>query len=538
MITSSFIFIPGIGEKTEECLWKSGILSWDDFKKADVPFLNETKKRIIEDYLELGRDALDRKDSSFFAENLPQEEYWRLYKDFGDETLFLDIETTGLSRHYDVITLIGTSDGHNIKIFLKDNNLSEIVDYLQNFQIVVTFNGKLFDLRFIKKAFPGIKMPPVHIDLRYLLRSLGVNGSLKDIERMLGLKRDSDVENIRGGEAAVLWTRFVKGDDEALRKLVLYNIYDTVNLEKLMQFCYLKKAEKKIEKNILPEMKMENGIGQEKPFDDSERKEFGYRLVPSGLAVPEIRISREDNRLEIRAGNETMLRVDRSKIKSTEIKVGSLINQIKNSGYKPLSVGIDLTGSENKASGICILEEGKAYLKTALTDEEIISAAIAAKPTIISIDSPLSLPRGRCCTSDSCECRKYGILRQCERILMKRGVPVYPCLIKSMQKLTARGIRLSRIFREKGFKVIESYPGAAQDILRFPRKRVDLEELKIDLMNMGIELCPGEEPIIHDEIDALTSALVGYFYLIGMYEAIGNDEEGYLIIPDLRNKDE
>ncbi|HOE14772.1 MAG TPA: ribonuclease H-like domain-containing protein [Candidatus Saccharicenans sp.] len=538
MITSSFIFIPGIGEKTEERLWKSGILTWDDFKKADVPFLNETKKRTIEGYLKLGRDALDRKDSSFFAENLPQEEYWRLYKDFRDETLFLDIETTGLSRYYDVITLIGTSDGHNIKIFLRDNNLSEIVDYLQNFQIVVTFNGKLFDLRFIKKAFPGIKMPPVHIDLRYLLRSLGVNGSLKDIERMLGLKRDSDVENIRGGEAAVLWTRFVKGDDEALRKLVLYNIYDTVNLEKLMQFCYLKKAEKKMEKNILPEMKMENGIGQEKPFDDSGRKEFGYHLVPSTTAVPEIRISREDNRLEIRAGNETMLRIDRSQIKSTEIKVGNLINQIKNSGYKPLSVGIDLTGSENKASGICILEEGKAYLKTARTDEEIISAAIAAEPTIISIDSPLSLPRGRCCTSDSCQCRKYGILRECERILMKRGVPVYPCLIKSMQKLTARGIRLSQIFREKGFKVIESYPGAAQDILRFPRKQLDLEGLKIDLMNMGIELCPGEEPIIHDEIDALTSALVGYFYLIEMYEAIGNDEEGYLIIPDLRNKAE
>jgi len=57
-------------------------------------------------------------------------------------------------------------------------------------------------------------------------------------------------------------------------------------------------------------------------------------------------------------------------------------------------------------------------------------------------------------------------------------------------------------------------------------------------MNMGIELCPGEEPIIHDEIDALTSALVGYFYLIGMYEAIGNHEEGYLIIPDLSNEAE
>jgi len=47
MITSSFIFIPGIGEKTEEYLWKSGILSWDDFKKTDVPFLNETKKESL-----------------------------------------------------------------------------------------------------------------------------------------------------------------------------------------------------------------------------------------------------------------------------------------------------------------------------------------------------------------------------------------------------------------------------------------------------------------------------------------------------------
>jgi uncharacterized protein YprB with RNaseH-like and TPR domain/predicted nuclease with RNAse H fold len=534
MITSSFIFIPGIGEKTEEYLWKSGILTWDDFKKTDAPVLNETKKRIIEDYLKLGREALDRKDSSFFAENLPREESWRLYKDFRDETLFLDIETTGLSRHYDVITLIGTYDGHNIKIFMKDNNLSDIVDYLQNYQIIVTFNGKLFDLRFIKKEFPRIEIPPVHIDLRYLLRSLGINGSLKDIERMLGIKRDSAVEKISGGEAAVLWTRFLKGDDEALRKLVLYNIYDTVNLEKLMQFCYLKK----IERNIPPEMKIENGAGLQKLFDGSQRKEIDYNLAPSSVAVPEISISRCNNELEIQANNKTLLCLDRSKIKSKEIKVASLINQIKENGHKPLSVGIDLSGSENKASGICILEEGKAYLETARTDEEIISAAITANPTIISIDSPLSLPRGRCCTSDSCECRKHGILRECERILIKRGVPVYPCLIQSMQRLTARGIRLSRIFRENGFMVIESYPGSAQDILRFPRKRVDLEELKIDLMNMGIELCPGEERIIHDEIDALTSALVGYFYLVGMYEAIGNDQEGYLIIPDLRNEAE
>jgi len=38
--------------------------------------------------------------------------------------------------------------------------------------------------------------------------------------------------------------------------------------------------------------------------------------------------------------------------------------------------------------------------------------------------------------------------------------------------------------------------------------------------------------VTHDELDALTSALAGYFYLAGWYEAIGNPAEGYLILPD------
>ena len=105
-----------------------------------------------------------------------------------------------------------------------------------------------------------------------------------------------------------------------------------------------------------------------------------------------------------------------------------------------------------------------------------------------------------------------------------------------MQKLTARGIKLSQVFEDYDYQVIESYPGAAQDILRFPRKRINLKELEIDLMNMGIVPSSDKETITHDEIDALTSALVGYFYLAGMYEAIGNIEEGYLIIPDLKKR--
>ena len=106
-----------------------------------------------------------------------------------------------------------------------------------------------------------------------------------------------------------------------------------------------------------------------------------------------------------------------------------------------------------------------------------------------------------------------------------------------MQKLTMRGIYLTKILDSAGFKVIESYPGAAQDILRFPRKRINLKELEIDLMNMGITPYCDREPITHDQIDALTSALVGYFYLARQYEAIGNIEEEYLIIPCLDSVD-
>ncbi len=123
-------------------------------------------------------------------------------------------------------------------------------------------------------------------------------------------------------------------------------------------------------------------------------------------------------------------------------------------------------------------------------------------------------------------------MRQCERILRKRGIRVYPTLIQSMQNLTVRGMGLARRLRDAGYTVIESYPGAAQDILQFPRKKINLQQLETDLMAMGIIPHAEKEPVTHDQLDALTSALVGYFYLAGMYEAIGNEAEGYLILPE------
>jgi dephospho-CoA kinase len=102
-----------------------------------------------------------------------------------------------------------------------------------------------------------------------------------------------------------------------------------------------------------------------------------------------------------------------------------------------------------------------------------------------------------------------------------------------MQKLTARGMRLAQRFRELGVPVIESYPGAAQDIMGIPRKGASIEYLAKGLELFGIKGDYIHQKVTHDELDAITSAAVGLFFWSGKFEAIGNEEEDYLIIPDL-----
>lgn len=530
MIKSTFVFVPGIGTMTENNLWRQGILSWDDWEgESYVNGLGEVKRRIIEDYLTRANRALDELDGSFFAAHFPRGEYWKLYGAFPDKTLFLDIETTGLSQYYDKITLIGTFDGKRIKTFVRGNNLGEIVQYLQDYQLLVTFNGKLFDMPFIKKEFPEVVIPPVHIDLRYLLRSVGMTGPLKEIEKKLGIRREECVQEVNGREATVLWRRFLRGENEAIERLLLYNIYDTLNLQSLLNFCCHKKVEE-------VEAKIKCGPRKPSIVEITEYGRVAHSLPSSAFDIPMVATKHSINgSVEVYLDGDKWLEISRDKIERKDVKIESLIGKIRSNGYVPISVGIDLSGSEGKASGICVLQGNKAYLDLSKTDAEIIAKTVDAKPAIISIDSPLSLPKGRCCTNDSCECRIHGITRECERTLKKRGVNSYPCLIGSMQKLTMRGIKLARLFRDQGQEVIESYPGAAQDILGFPRKRVDLRELEIDLTNMGIKPFSNRKTITHDEIDALTSAVVGYFYLSGNYEALGNEEERYLIIPNLVN---
>lgn len=170
--------------------------------------------------------------------------------------------------------------------------------------------------------------------------------------------------------------------------------------------------------------------------------------------------------------------------------------------------GIDLTGSETKASGVALLDGNDLeFTKRIKTDTELKAEAEISKPEIVSIDSPLSLPED-----------KTRIYRWCELELKRRGIGVFWCLLPTMRKLTMRGIGLAAQLRSAGLTVIESYPGAAQDVLGIPRKQKGVQVLAEALSQFGIK---GNLDVSHDELDAVTAAIVGQYYLRGEYEALG-----------------
>src|SRR5208283_5194729 len=147
----------------------------------------------------------------------------------------------------------------------------------------------------------------------------------------------------------------------------------------------------------------------------------------------------------------------------------------------------------------------------------------------VSIDSPLGLPGG----GNSID-PKAGIMRVAEHDLASVGIPAYPSLIDSMENLTLRGIRLRRAIESfpRAPRVIESYPGAAQDILSIPRKQRGLELLRAGLRELGLS-GPGLDTKSHDEMDAITAAIVGRFYEAGRFEPMGIPSEAQLIVPKI-----
>jgi len=186
-------------------------------------------------------------------------------------------------------------------------------------------------------------------------------------------------------------------------------------------------------------------------------------------------------------------------------------------------VGIDLAGSPRRPTGVCILRGLRAETHVAFSDDDILQVVREARPALVPIDAPLSLPRGRRTIHD----RSGEHLRDCDRALLRRRIRFFPITLGPMRMLTERGLALKRKLRAMGYRAVECYPGAAQDVWGLPRQHKSRARLFAGLRTLGMKGL--KRAATGDELDAATAALVGRRFLLGRGEILGG--RGGILIP-------
>jgi uncharacterized protein len=194
-----------------------------------------------------------------------------------------------------------------------------------------------------------------------------------------------------------------------------------------------------------------------------------------------------------------------------------------------LFIGIDLAGSPRRPTGICRLRGRRISTKLVYDDDELLRFIGQLGPTHIGIDAPLFLPIGRCCLRDDCTCPRDIHFRECDLELRRRGIRFFPITLGPMRQLTGRGMKLRGLLAAQGHTVLETYPGAAQDLWRIPRQK-DVRGLRRGLTRF----VDFDRPSLScHELDAVTCALLAKLHHQGRTESIGRPDEGWMVLPRL-----
>ena len=238
-LEATYIHAQGIGRTTEQKLWEAGAENWAEFlsKSAEELPLTERQYEMLLPTIAESLTRLEQEDFSWFAQRLPQSEHWRAVPSFGHRIAFLDIETNG-GMNPDDLTVVGLFDGRTMHQFIQGKNLDDLPEVLAESAIIVTFFGSGFDLPFLRRSFPKMPMPQLHVDLCHLLRRLGYKGGLKSIEAQMGISRSSSTTGLSGMDAVRLWYEYKRGRAASLETLLKYNEEDVKNMSDLLAEGY------------------------------------------------------------------------------------------------------------------------------------------------------------------------------------------------------------------------------------------------------------------------------------------------------------
>ena len=189
-----------------------------------------------------------------------------------EHSCLMDIETTGFSREYNHIYMIGLARLEYEKLtvtllFAEDPNeekdiLDEFINYSKDVTDFITFNGLSFDFPFIKARFEqyGFEYDFKaynHLDIfkecKCLKNLLKLNNlKQKTIESFLGINRD-DIYN--GGELIEQYKRYFEcKDEECYKNLITHNLEDVKGMADILIILRYTNIAKNIESAKLDEM--------------------------------------------------------------------------------------------------------------------------------------------------------------------------------------------------------------------------------------------------------------------------------------------
>lgn len=193
-------------------------------------------------------------------------------------------------------------------------------------------------------------------------------------------------------------------------------------------------------------------------------------------------------------------------------------------------IGLDLAGVPHRPTGVCLLNQKGARTTLLFSDDDILSFIEKNRPSLVAVDAPLNLPPGRKSMAD----KNGSHYRPCDEELRRRKIPFFPITLGPMRQLTERGIRLKQRLEKEGFRVVEIYPGGAQDVWGVPRAKRNPARLRRSLVRLGVRNL--RKDVTDHELDAATGAIVGLLFLQGKAEVLGDFSTGAILMPARKNQ--
>jgi hypothetical protein len=224
----SFQLPGGVSAAAEKALWRRGILTWADFIHRGFNVFSPQRSQRLLLAIRNAEHLLKTGHLNQWLKCRHPTWLLRLCPLLLPQAHFLDIETTGL-RQEDLLVSVALVHQQSLRLFVRGTNLNELPSAWPSEGLLVTFYGKRFDLPRLRHHL-GIGWCGAHLDLAPVLRKLGYGPGLKNVLAQLQCPRPPELPT-SGKEIPSLWRQAEKGDRQALKRLLSYNVYDAAGLQ-------------------------------------------------------------------------------------------------------------------------------------------------------------------------------------------------------------------------------------------------------------------------------------------------------------------